>query len=63
MPSFKSEESARTILGGVELVQMMGKRGARYAFDPQLTLLGGGLADIGAAARHWFGVPASAASY
>jgi hypothetical protein len=38
MPSFKSEESARTILGGVELVQMMGKRVARYAFDPQLTL-------------------------
>jgi putative transposase len=38
MLSFKSMDSARIILGGIELIHMMRKRQARFAYNPQLTL-------------------------
>jgi putative transposase len=38
MLGFKSVESAATILSGIELVQMMRKRQARFAFNPNPSL-------------------------
>jgi transposase-like protein len=38
MLGFKSEPSARIILGGIEMVHMMRKRQAKYARNPQPSL-------------------------
>ena len=38
MLGFKSTDSARTILGGIEMIAMMRKRQARYAFNPRPSL-------------------------
>jgi len=38
MLGFKSADSARTILGGIEMIAMMRKRQARYAFNPRPSL-------------------------
>jgi transposase-like protein len=38
MLSFKSADSSRVILGGIELVHMMRKQQAKYACDQQLSL-------------------------
>ena len=38
MPGFKSMASARAILGGIELVHMMRKGQAKYAYNLQLSL-------------------------
>jgi putative transposase len=38
MLGFKSMDSARAILGGIEMIHMMRKQQARYAFNPQPSL-------------------------
>src|SRR6516164_5610375 len=38
MLGFKSTDSARTILGGIEMIGMMRKHQARYAFNPRPSL-------------------------
>ena len=38
MLGLKSTDSARTILGGIEMIAMMRKRQARYAFNPRPSL-------------------------
>ncbi|WP_420848970.1 DDE-type integrase/transposase/recombinase [Phyllobacterium zundukense] len=38
MLGFKSETTARIILSGIEMVHMMRKRQARYAFNPNPSL-------------------------
>jgi putative transposase len=38
MLGFKSAESARMILGGIELIHMMRKQQAKYACNQQLSL-------------------------
>lgn len=38
MLGFKSTTCAATILCGIEMVHMMRKRQARYAYDPALSL-------------------------
>jgi transposase-like protein len=40
LPWFKSMASARTILGGIEMVHMMRKGQAKYARNPQPSLAG-----------------------
>ena len=38
MLGFKSETTARIILSGIEMIHMMRKRQARYAFNPNPSL-------------------------
>lgn len=38
MLGFKSTDSAATILSGIEMIHMMCKRHARYAYNPALSL-------------------------
>ncbi len=38
MLGFQSVASARAILGGIEMIHIMGKQQAKYARNPQLSL-------------------------
>jgi len=38
MLGFESRDSARAILGGIEMIAMMRKHQARYAFNPRPSL-------------------------